>query len=140
MRLAIVGFATYDLFCAHACGGFGEVYRVSYASLPSRTAAVKILREDLVGGQIERFEREAKRVAQLPSPTLIVRVPKYSVLACLPCDDVDYPPEGNSWQRYHFGRAVSLPRVVSYVCQLASSLQYVHSFGVVHCDVKPENM
>src|SRR5206468_140667 len=53
---------------------------------------------------------------------------------------MDYTPYGNLRQRHTFGEKVPLPRVVSYVKQIASGLQHAHNAGVVHCDVKAENM
>ena len=53
---------------------------------------------------------------------------------------MDYAPGGNLRQRHTFGEKVPLRAVVFYVRQIASGLQHAHNAGVVHCDVKPENM
>ena len=129
----------YDLFDTLGSGGFGKVYLGEHIWLHSKVA-VKVLHEDLVDEQAELFKHEAETVAQLPPHPYVVRVLDYNVQDGRPYIVMDYAPNGNLRQRHSFGIAVPLPRVVSYVRQIASGLQHVHNFGVVHCDVKPENM
>ena len=50
-----------------------------------------------------------------------------------------YAPYGNLRDR-HQGTMVPLEVVVTYVKQIADALQYAHSMGVIHRNVKPDNM
>jgi serine/threonine protein kinase len=51
-----------------------------------------------------------------------------------------YAPHGTLRDRYPKGSQLPLSSIVSYVQQLASTLQYAHSLHLVHRDVKPEKM
>src|SRR5438067_526369 len=53
---------------------------------------------------------------------------------------MEYSPNGTLRQRHPRGTIVPLPTVISYVKQIASALQYIHDRGIIHRDVKPENI
>ncbi len=53
---------------------------------------------------------------------------------------MEYMRHGNLRQRYHKGTRLPLEVVLQYVRQVASALTYVHERGLVHRDVKPQNM
>jgi serine/threonine protein kinase len=130
---------SYDLLYTLGIGGFGKVYLGEHIHLHSK-AAVKVLHSAFVNDQAEKFKHEAQMVAQLAPHPHIVRVLDYNVQGGRPYIVMDYASHGNLRQRHTFGAKVPLPRVVSYVKQLASGLQHAHNSNVVHCDVKPENM
>jgi serine/threonine protein kinase len=52
----------------------------------------------------------------------------------------EYIPEGTLRHRHPRGTKVPLTTVISYVKQVTAALQYVHDRGIVHCDVRPDNM
>ena len=52
----------------------------------------------------------------------------------------EYILKGTLRQRHPIGTRVPLTTVTSYVKQVADALEYVHDRGIVHSDVKPENM
>lgn len=130
---------SYDLLHTLGAGAFGKVYMGEHIHLHSR-AAVKELHTALVNERAERFRYEAQIVAQLDPHPHIVRVLDYGIQDGRPYIVMDYAPHGNLRQRHTFGEKLPLPRVVSYVKQLASGLQHAHNSDLVHCDVKPENM
>src|SRR5207302_1236655 len=53
---------------------------------------------------------------------------------------MEYAVGGTLLQRHPRGTKLPLDRLDSYVCQLASALQYAHDHHVIHRDVKPENV
>jgi WD40 repeat protein/tRNA A-37 threonylcarbamoyl transferase component Bud32 len=128
----------YRLLSIIGQGGFAEVYLGEHIYLDT-TAAIKVLYTQLDSDDIDHFQSEARTVARLIHPN-IVRVLDYGVADRTPYLVVDYAPNGTLRKRYAKGTQLPLPTVVAYVNQLAAALQYAHDQGVIHRDVKPENM
>ena len=118
-------------------GGMSEVWLAEDERL-GRQVAVKIIRdtgEDL-GGTIER---EARLVARLQHPNIV------SVFDAGQQDGNHYLVaeyiEGSSLRDALQARGrLTEAEAVRYGIQVARALQYAHSQGIVHCDVKPENI
>jgi serine/threonine protein kinase len=117
-------------------GGMGSVY-AAYDQRLGRQVALKLLRPDLAAGPKarQRFLSEAQIAAQLVHPHIVRTY------------DVGDSPEGPYLvQELLNGRTLSTllllspERAIKYVSQVASALDYIHSQGYVHCDVKPENI
>lgn len=126
-----------------AAGGMGKVYRAYDPSL-DRDVALKVILapddEDTVQFTT-RFRREAVALAKLRHPS-VVAVHDFGV------DDKSGTPylvmelvEGRSlaWLLDNGGR-LALPRALSFALQLAQGLEYVHRHGIVHRDIKPDNV
>ncbi|MCX4245525.1 serine/threonine-protein kinase [Paraliomyxa miuraensis] len=119
-------------------GGMGVVYRARQVRL-DRDVAVKLMRPE-VGHDPElarRFEREAKALARLDHPG-IVRVHDFGQAAgvCyLVMELVDGPN-----LRALMEQGLSDAQAFDIVDQLCDALAYAHQQGVVHRDVKPENV
>jgi serine/threonine-protein kinase len=120
-------------------GGFGRVYE-AYDLRLDRDVAIKVLRQsdDLTDTDYQRFRREINIAASLTHP---------GVVTVYDGGDVD----GLSYlvMRYVKGRDLRhelregpLPtaRLLSVVDQIAGALDYAHSRGLVHRDVKPANI
>jgi eukaryotic-like serine/threonine-protein kinase len=89
--------------------------------------------------EIEAFQREAEVIATLDH-LHIVRIYDFDVQQGIPFLVMDYLPNGTLRQQYPKGERVLLPRVISYVKQVAEALQHAHDLRLIHRDVKPENM
>ncbi|MFO1031373.1 MAG: bifunctional serine/threonine protein kinase/MFS transporter [Planctomycetota bacterium] len=120
-------------------GGMSTVYRAVQTKL-QRPVALKVLREELAA-QPEfraRFEREAQAMAALDHPR-ILRVLEFgerSGVYFLLTDLVD----GVDLRKLMELGQVSPGEALRLVPQICEALRYAHMHGVVHRDVKPENI
>jgi len=114
---------------------FAEVYSGVHVSLKTRVA-IKILNRPLTDEDIEKFHKIIQS-SSLEHPH-IIRVLSHGVENKKAFIVFDYAPYGSLRQRYPFGTRLPLSRVVTYVNQIASALQYAHDQGVVHQNIKPE--
>ncbi|SRR5579884_705418 len=129
---------SYRLLRPLGRGGFAEVYLGEHVRLGMK-AAVKILHTNLIGEEIEAFQREAQVIANLGHPH-IVRVLDFDVQQGTPFLVLDYAPNGSLREKHPRGRPLPLELVVQYTQQVGSALQYAHDNKLIHRDVKPENM
>ena len=121
-------------------GGMGVVYRAKDKRL-KRTVAIKVLPPELgFQSQIKiRFLREAETAAQLSHPNI---VPIYSV------DETDglvyfvmaYVSGDNLGKRLHDSGVLPVEMVRRVSREVADALAYAHERGVVHRDIKPDNI
>jgi serine/threonine protein kinase len=69
-----------------------------------------------------------------------IEVNKRGLDVSIPYLVMEYAPLGTLRHLYPRGTPMPLPKVVSYIKQVAEALQYAHDQNIVHHDVKPENM
>ena len=119
-------------------GGFSEVYLGEHAYLKNH-AALKVLRTQLSEEDTEEFLQEAQTLAHLDHPH-IVRVLDFAVHDGTPFLVMEYAAGGSLRELHPKGMRVSLERIIAYVTQVASALQYAHNQRLMHRDVKPGNM
>ena len=132
--------ANYEVDREIGRGGMGIVYLARDTRL-KRPVAVKLLPPELAfRPEIRtRFLREAETAAQLSHPNI---VPIYSV------DERDglvyfvmgYVDGGNLAARLSETGAMPADRVRQVLCEVADALAYAHDRGVVHRDIKPDNI
>ncbi len=131
----------YELIRALGAGGIGEVHEAVHVELGARRA-IKLLRREL-SGQREvraRFTREARILAQLRHPNL-VEVLDLGVSS----DGRPYLAmellEGRTLRDVLLDRErLRADQAVSIAAAVLDALEVVHAHGVVHRDVKPENV
>ncbi|HEX8942801.1 MAG TPA: serine/threonine-protein kinase [Gemmatimonadaceae bacterium] len=130
----------YELDCEIGRGGMGVVYRGKDRRL-KRTVAIKVLPPELAfRSEIKtRFLREAETAAQLNHPNIvdIYAVDEaegivYFVMAYITGD--------NLAKRLHDHGALSVEETRRTMRDVADALAYAHERGVIHRDIKPDNI
>lgn len=119
-------------------GGLGSVYLAIDMRLADRFVTIKTT-PNQSGHEQMLWRRENLPLAGLDHPN-IVKVFDFGVDKDNLFQVTEYAPLGTLAQRYPRGTIVPLDKVVIYASQLASALQYAHDRGIIHRDVKPENM
>ena len=118
-------------------GGFANVYLGEHVSLRT-PAAIKVLNDRPTREKKERFRTEAYITANL-THRHIVQVLDFDEDSSPPFLVMEYAPNGSLYTRHRRVRP-PLHTIVSYVNQISGALDYAHRRGVIHCDVKPNNM
>jgi len=119
-------------------GAMGRVYRAYHAQL-ERTGAVKVLQSIAPDPDTTaRFRHEAQAIAQMRHPN-ILNVFDFGEFDGTPYMIVEYVPGGSLADRLGKGQ-LDTATALKYLKGIASGLDYAHSKGVIHRDVKPANV
>jgi eukaryotic-like serine/threonine-protein kinase len=123
-----------------AVGGMGSVW-VAADKVLGRRVAVKVLAEQFASQPVfvERFEREARTAAALSAHPHIVTIYDVGEHDGRPFIVMAYLPGGTVRDRIKSGH-VERWDLVSWIRDSASALDHAHAHGVVHRDVKPQNL
>ncbi|MEP6731496.1 MAG: serine/threonine-protein kinase [bacterium] len=132
--------AHYELDCEIGRGGMGIVYRAKDRRL-KRQVAIKLLPPELAfRSEIKsRFLREAETAAQLSHPNI---VPIYTVdeQEQLVFFVMAYISGDNLAKRLHERGVLTIEETRKILREVADALAYAHDRGVVHRDIKPDNI
>jgi serine/threonine-protein kinase len=139
---AVVGeliVGRYELEELVGSGGMSNVFR-AHDRLLERTVALKILHEQYTRDEdyVERFRREARAVAQLTHPNIVTVIDRGE-------------QDGRQFIVFEFVEGQNLkelsaqgpldPReAIRLTLQVAHALSFAHARGLVHRDVKPQNV
>lgn len=130
----------YQLLETVGKGGMAVVYRAHDLML-ERFVAVKVLREGTSRDPTfqGRFRQEAKAAANLSHPNIVTvhdfgldHGQLFLVMEYVPGTDLKTLIK----QRGHFSPEEAVPLII----QACAGIGYAHRSGLVHCDVKPQNM
>ncbi|MFN8513510.1 MAG: protein kinase [Chloroflexia bacterium] len=124
-------------------GGFARVYLATDLTL-QRQIAVKVLDSDLVGRSPDqdfrgRFKREAQAIAALDHPNILA-VHDYGESGDLIYLVMPFIEGGSLDDRLKKEGRLSPRQAATFIKQAAAALDYAHARGIVHRDIKPQNM
>jgi serine/threonine protein kinase len=129
----------YEIIALLGEGGMATVYRARQGSI-RRDVAVKVIEPRLarMGDFIKRFEREAQTVASLSHPH-ILKVFDYGQQGDLVYLVMELLTGGSLAALIRQGPLEPAP-TTRLIDQIASALDYAHQRGVIHRDLKPQNV
>ncbi len=122
-------------------GGMAEVYLAHDWEL-DRDVAFKVLRNEYADDEqfVERFQREARNAASLSHPNIV------SIYDRGKTDDgsyyivMEYVVGDTLKERIHKEGSLPPPMAVAIALQMARALRAAHERGVIHRDIKPQNV
>jgi len=131
-------FGRYRIVEKLAEGGFGTVYLATDPKLDDRLVALKLLKLETVE-EVEHFRREAALAAKLRHPS-IVSIHEFGVFNERPYYTMDFI-EGRTLRDLLNERGrLPVRETFRIAAAVADALEHSHAHGVVHRDVKPENI
>jgi len=131
----------YEILEEVGQGGMSVVYRGLDRSL-SRVVAVKVLHPHLaaIPEAKSRLEREAKAVAKLRHDN-ILEIYDYSGSQSADSYIVTEFIKGRTLREFIERHPIGFPEIAAMIaCEVAGALAHAHGLGVIHRDVKPENL
>ena len=130
----------YEILEIIGVGGMAVVYK-AHDNQENRTVAVKILKPEFVSNEefLRRFKNESKAIAMLSHPN-IVKVYDVSFGDLIQYIVMEYI-EGITLKEYIEQRgSLRWKDAVHFTIQILKGLQHAHDKGIVHRDVKPQNI
>lgn len=130
----------YTIVNVIGTGGMAIVYG-AYDQVTGRSVAIKMMNKKLEHNarQIKLFVNESTALSLLSHPN-IVQVYNTAITNSTKYIIMEYV-EGITLKK-HIDHRGALPEreVLYYATQILSALDYIHSKGIVHCDIKPQNI
>jgi WD40 repeat protein len=136
----LAGHSRYRILAVLGTGGMGTVYRAQHL-LMEREVALKVINRSLMGSAnlVERFRREVRSAARLSHPNIVTahdaeQAGDWHFLV------MEYVP-GISLSRLVAEKGtLSVVQACDYARQAALGLQHAFECGMVHRDIKPQNL
>jgi serine/threonine-protein kinase len=132
---------TYEISSVLGRGGMGSVFLARHLRLPGKQVAIKVLRKNVELGPdvYVRFRREAEIASRLGHPNIIEVLDFNTLEDGSPFLVMEYLQGQSLGRRLKKGR-LSLEEIFDITRQIGAALQAAHRAGVVHRDLKPDNV
>jgi WD40 repeat protein/serine/threonine protein kinase len=130
----------YTIIATLGRGGMATVYRAQQASI-RREVAIKVIETKLTDDPqfIKRFKREAQTVAALDHPH-ILKVFDFGSQDDLLYLVMELKTGGSLAARLKANGKLNAEEVARYLDQIGAALDHAHNRGVIHRDLKPQNV
>ncbi|MBE2196416.1 MAG: protein kinase [Anaerolinea sp.] len=133
-------FGGYTITGMLGKGGMAAVYRARQESM-GREVALKIIDPELLRESefVKRFEREMRAIGMM-SHAHILKVFDFGQQDGVFYMVMELLSGGSVAEMIGRGKRIPLPKVSQILTQVASALDYAHQKGVIHRDLKPQNI
>jgi eukaryotic-like serine/threonine-protein kinase len=132
-------FDRYQIISLIGSGGMGEIYLAQDARL-NRKVAIKLLPDRYTQDpeRLRRFEQEAQAASALNHPNIITifEIGEAQGRHFIATEYI----EGDTLRRRMAGAKLAIGEALDIASQVVSALTAAHAAGIVHRDVKPENI
>ncbi|WP_411846231.1 serine/threonine-protein kinase [Roseibacillus persicicus] len=127
----------YEVIAELGSGSFGEVYECLQFDPAVRRVAVKVLRKDSAGAA--RLREEVQILSQLDHPGIARLLGAGDLADGRPFYAMELV-EGQPLNEWLAGEHPTLKERVQLLCQITDTVAHAHSRGVIHRDLKPDNI
>src|SRR5581483_8873330 len=141
----------YEVLARLSLGSYAEIYTARDRSHDGRLVILKALNtalqgeidDDLARTLVENFENEARAVDKVRHPNIVRRLGHGTAIdlngTVFHYLIFEYLPGGDLRERCH-NHPLSLEETLYYLNQVCSALDHAHECGVIHRDIKPQNL
>ena len=138
MDLQTVG--NYDILGRLGVGGAGVVYKARHR-LSEEIVAIKVLLTQEADNPVsfKRFEQEFRSARSLHHPHL-VRALDFQQLDGMTCLIMEYVEGRSLGERLETSEPIAVPEAIEIIAQIGEVLDWVHAQGLLHRDIKPDNI
>jgi serine/threonine protein kinase len=139
-RPVMQSIGSYDLIEKVAEGGMGSVYRAKHR-ITGQIVAIKIMPPHMAGNPVllKRFEQEFRAASLLDHPN-IVRAIEYQDNVSAPYLVMEFVEGESLGQKIERDGRMSETESIRIIAQVAQGLHRAHKQGMIHRDVKPDNV
>ncbi len=125
-----------DSLIAH--GGMGRIYRAQRSDgAYEQQVAIKLIESGNIDPALLRYERQI--LADLHHPNIVSLIDGGSLEEGIPYLVMEYI-QGRPIDRYVREERLSRHQILRLFCRLARVVSQTHQYGVIHCDLKPDNI
>lgn len=130
----------YEITQYLGCGGMGSVYRARHVEM-DRVVAIKLLHPRFCAdaAAVMRFQREAKIISRFQHPHLLA-IYGFGGMEGVIYLAMEFVQGTSLGELIHLNGAMPLKQAIPLFLQICNAMSYAHKSGVLHRDLKPDNV